>query len=82
MSKRKEVMILKRSIVTVNTITIGMKGKKVLSKNGIKSNLVKIDSSKNQLGCQYGLEFDGNDFYNAVSILRENGIQYGVYEEK
>lgn len=73
---------MKRSIVTVTTVTIGMKGKKALARRGIKSSLVKIDFSKNQTGCQYGLEFNENDFYDVVSILRENGIQYGVYEGK
>lgn len=73
---------MKKSIITVNTITIGMKGKKALSKYGIKSNLVKIDLSKSQKGCQYGLEFGEQDFYDVISILRENGIEYGVYEAK
>ena len=59
-----------------------MKGKKALSKRGIKSSLVKIDYTKNQTGCQYGLEFNESDFYDVISVLRENDIQYGVYEEK
>ena len=73
---------MKRSILTVNTITIGMKAKKALSKRGIKSALIKIDSSKTQMGCQYGLEFYEKDFYDVISILRANEIQYGVYEPK
>ncbi len=75
-------MILKKSIVTINTVTIGIKAKKALLKHGIKSSLIKIDFTKNQNGCQYGLEFSERDFYNVVSILREIGIQYGVYEPK
>lgn len=75
-------MILKKSIVTISTVTIGIKAKKALSKRGIKSNLVKIDFTKNQNGCQYGLEFNERDFYDVVAFLREIGIQYGVYEPK
>ena len=70
------------SIVTVKTITIGLKGKKTLASHGIKARVVKIDASKSQNGCQYGIEFPSEHFYNAVRILRENEIEYGVYHSK
>ena len=73
---------MKMSIVTVKTITIGLKGKKALSASGIKSRLVKIDASQSQNGCQYGIEFKTADFYDAVRALRENEIEYGVYKPK
>lgn len=73
---------MKKGIITVKTITVGQKGKKALSRSGIKSILVKIDSSKTTSGCQYGLEVNERDFYSAISTLRENGIEYGVYKEK
>ena len=61
---------------------MGLKGKKALAEHGIKSSLIKIDFTKSQDGCQYGLKFNERDYRNAVSILRENGIEYGVYREK
>ena len=70
---------MKTDIVTVKTITIGLKGKKVLAERGIKSSLVKIDFTKGQDGCQYGLKFNERDYRDVVSILKENGIEYGVY---
>ena len=70
------------SIVTVKTITIGLKAKKVLGAQGIRSRLVKIDASKSQNGCQYGIEFDARNFYDAIRALRENGVEYGVYKSK
>ena len=70
---------MKKSIVTVKTLTIGLKGKKALSSHGIKSRLVKIDASRSYNGCQYGIEFDAGNFYDAVRILRESEIEYGVY---
>ena len=73
---------MKMSIVTVKTITIGMKGKKALSSRGIKSRLVKIDASQSQNGCQYGIEFPASNFYDAIRALRENEIEYGVYKPK
>lgn len=70
------------SIVTVKTVTIGLKGKKALSAHGIKSRVVKIDAGKSQNGCQYGIEFEADNFYEAISALRESGIEYGVYRSK
>lgn len=69
-------------IVTVKTITIGLKGKRVLSSCGIKSTVVKIEAGASEGGCQYGLQFSEKHFYDAVSALRENGIEYGVYKPK
>ena len=73
---------MKTSVVTVKTVTIGLKGKKVLAADGIKSSLVKIDFTKAQNGCQYGLRFDERDYRNVIRILKENEIEYGVYREK
>ena len=73
---------MKKSILTVKTITIGLKAKKTLSGRGIKSSLVKIDYTKSENGCQYGLEFNEQDLYEVISTLREHGISYGVYKEK
>lgn len=73
---------MKKNIVTVKTITIGLKGKKLLNARGIKSGIVKIDSTRSETGCQYGLEFYERDFYEAISILKDHGISYGVYKQK
>ena len=73
---------MKTDIVTVKTITIGLKGKKALAAKGIKSDLIKIDFTKSQKGCQYGLQFNERDFYDVISILREHEIEYGVYDQK
>ena len=59
-----------------------MKCKKALASRGIKSSLVKIDFTKSENGCQYGIEFNERDFYDVISILRENEIEYGVYDSK
>ena len=70
------------SIVKVKTVTIGLKGKKALAAYGISSRVVKIDASKSQNGCQYGIEFEADNFYEAARALRESGIEYGVYKAK
>lgn len=73
---------MKKSIVTIKTVTIGLKARKILSGHGIKSSLVKIDSEKSENGCRYGLEFNEKDFYDVISALKEKGIEYGVYRSQ
>ena len=71
---------MRSNTVTVKTITIGLKGKKALAAQGIKSDLVKIDFTQTENGCQYGLKFNERDYYNVISILKEQGIEYGAYK--
>ena len=71
---------MKTGIITVKTITLGLKGKRALSAEGIKSRVVKIDATESKSGCQYGLEFNALNYYDAIRIMRENGIEYGVYK--
>ena len=73
---------MKTNVVTVKTITIGLKGKKVLAEHGIKSSLIKIDFTKSRDGCQYGLKFNERDYKAVISTLKENNIEYGVYREQ
>jgi hypothetical protein len=56
-----------------------MKGKKALASRGIKCSLIKIDFTQSENGCQYGLKFNERDYYDVISALRENGIEYGAY---
>ena len=79
---QREAMIVKTDTVTVKTITIGLKGKKALANRGIKSSLIKIDFTQSENGCQYGLRFNEQDYREVISILRENGIEFGVYRSR
>lgn len=73
---------MKSSIITVKTMTIGLKAKKLLSSHGVKAVLIKIDHTSSETGCSYGLELPDKDFYNAIALLRDHGIEYGVYRQK
>ena len=73
---------MKKGLLTVKTVTIGLKARKILRGCGIKSNLVKIDYTRSESGCQYGLEFDERDFYEVISALKKHEINYGVYKPK
>lgn len=64
-------------IIAINSQTIGMKAKTLLRKNGIRSEITKIDPQI-QTGCQYALVIDAEDYFLAISVLQRNGISYKV----
>ena len=68
--------------VTVGSVTYAIKVKKILSGIGIKSKLIKVDSSKSQSGCEYGVEFPSPYFLDVVSELKRQKINYTVYSEE
>ena len=61
---------------------MGQKGKRALANRGIKANSVKLDATKAQAGCQYGIQFNERDYFTVISTLRERGIEYGTYEAR
>lgn len=64
------------NIITVESVTIAMKLRRLLVRSGIKSKLVKVVKN----GCLHGVEINSIDFYNAIMIIREHGIEYSVYK--
>ncbi len=69
---------MKHSIFTVPTLTIGIKAKKALAKQGIKSKVIKNEGNKGKNGCAYALEFNTRDYYSVIAVLRNNDITYSV----
>ena len=68
--------------ITVGSVTYAIKAKKALSGIGIKSKLIKVDSSKTARGCEYGIEFPSSVFLDVVAELKRNKINYSVYKEE
>ena len=64
-------------IVTVGTVTYAIKLRKLLLREGIRSKLVKVDNSEGR--CSHGIAINENDFYQAVVVMKSNGIKYSVY---
>ena len=67
-------------IVTVGSVTYAIKLRRLLSRSGIRSKLVKVDN-KAELGCTHGIEINGYDFYAVVEILKNNGFDYRIYNK-
>ena len=71
---------MKKTTVTIGSVTYAIKLRKLFMRAGIESKLVKVAGEKSG-GCTHGVEIDESDFYRAVVIMRENGIEYSVYNE-
>lgn len=76
---KEGVSDLNSTIVTVGTVTYAIKLRKLLSREGIRSKLVKVDAREGSGGCTNGVEIENKDFYRVISILKNNGISYSVY---
>lgn len=70
---------MKTNIISISTLTLALKAKKILAREGIRVTVVKVDSGEK--GCTYGIEFNEQSFYDVVSILRNSGIEY-TYHKK
>ena len=68
--------------ITVGSVTYAIKVKKLLERAGIRSRLIKVDASVTENGCTYGINIDSSMLYDAVVILKGNGISYSVYNRK
>lgn len=66
--------------VRVGSFTYAMKLKRLLSRSGIRSRLVKTVDVNNTAGCVHGLEISRADFLSSVMIMRESGIDYSIIE--
>ena len=73
---------MKQTTITVGSVTYALKAKKALLGIGIKSKLIKVDSSNRELGCEYGLVFPSAYFLDAVAELKEQKINYSLYSEE
>ena len=71
---------MNKTTITLSSVTYAIKMQKLLNREGIKSELVKVSDEKNK-GCTHGIKIDQNNLFSAVNLLRQRGIEYGVMEE-
>ena len=73
---------MKKTVITVDSVTYAIKLKRVLAKAKIHTRLVKVNQGDLSGGCVHGVELADEDFYQAVVIMRDNNISYSVYNGK
>lgn len=63
-----------KNLIMMASITYAMKAKEVLSKKGIRSEIVRTPRNAVRAGCGYSLYVPKN-FSRAVSIIKASGIK-------
>ena len=61
------------------SLTYAIKAQKILYENGISSEVVRLDASKERRGCGFGVEFSCDDSYAVKKILRGARIDVRRY---
>lgn len=73
---------MKRITITVGQISYAIKLKKLLKREGIFARQIKVDNTDDNKGCSHGVEISEEDFLRSVVIMRENNIEYKIYNGK
>lgn len=68
---------MSKSYLKVNSVTHAMKGKNVLSANGIYAQVVRKSSADKRDGCGYSIMIDG-DVERAKEILLKNHVRFNA----
>ena len=71
---------MKKTLITVGSVTYAQKARKILLRNGIESKLTKTDKEMLSRGCAYAVEINASDTYEAIRLLRENSIDFSAKE--
>lgn len=67
-------VIVEVECVRIGSVTYANKAKEILKAGGIRSRMKKVSNEFD--GCAYLLEMDNKLFDKAISILRENEINF------
>ena len=68
------------SVLATGSMTATVKIKKLLQREGITVEVIKLDPRSSKEGCAYGIEIKEDDLLVCVNILKKNGILYHFYE--
>lgn len=61
------------------SMTVALKAQRVLGKNALRAEVIKVSSSPSNRGCIYGLQFDCVLLENVKSTLHNAGINVKEY---
>lgn len=70
---------MKTIIFTVGAVTYAIKARRLLTKTGIRSKLVKLNAERTAGGCIYGIEVSDKDYYSTIAVLKEAQIGYTIW---
>ena len=67
-------------ILAVDSVTFAMKAKRLLMREGIRAEAVKITANSDT--CAHGIRISDGDILDAARVLREGRINYTVLNGK
>ena len=70
---------MQSKMISIGSMNQAIGARRLLSREGIASRVVKLDSKKSAEGCGYGLSYSERDTLDLARILRMNGIRYHSY---
>ena len=73
---------MRKDILTIPTVTLALKAKKLLSKKRISASIVHFNANESKNGCSYGLEFDMKDYFSVLSTLKDAEIPYQIFKKE
>ena len=73
---------MQNKIISIGSMNQAIGARRILSREGIASRVVKLDTTKSAEGCGYGLSYAEEDGLDLARILRINGIRYHIYGDR
>ena len=67
-----------KTVLVIGSVTYAIKARRVLSRAGIQSKVIKTDVTDKNSSCTHGIEITANDLYSAVVALKNAGISYSL----
>ena len=64
--------------LTVGSVTYAIKARRLLLHAGIRARTVKVEGGERGVGCAHGIVIPSSRFFDAVVILKDNGIGYSL----
>ena len=64
-----------RCVAVIGSMTRAMRAQSLLATSAIRTEVVKVDSSRTGHGCAYGIAFSGYQEENVKRILQNVGIR-------
>ena len=72
------VQSMKKTVLSIGSVTHAIKAQKALSDNNVPSKVVKTKTTKNGKGCTYGVETERMYYVTAEKVLDSYGINHST----
>lgn len=78
---REVQIIMRRCYAGFSSLTLALKGKRLLDGNAIASEVIKKDAKRSKRGCSYALQIPCAHVRNCKSLFDKYGVSYIAIDE-